>query len=105
VNKAPTCFTGEPYWGAVKKAYDIDQYGAPPMDGSKEDDQAGAPVPAPVAGLTCCNGKPYWGAVKKACGVDQYRAPPMVGSKDGQAGEPVGALATAVVARGQRRPQ
>jgi hypothetical protein len=25
--------TRKPYWGVVKKACDIDQYGAPPMDG------------------------------------------------------------------------
>jgi hypothetical protein len=47
VNEGPTCCTGKPYWGAVKKACDVDQYGTPLMDGSKEDDQAG------------CTGKPY----------------------------------------------
>jgi hypothetical protein len=74
--------TKKPYWGATKKACDVDQYGAPPMDGSKEDDQTG------------CTRKLYWGAAKKSCGVDQYRALLMDGSKDGQAGAP----ATAVVA-------
>jgi hypothetical protein len=74
VNVGPTCCTGEPYWGATKKACDINQYGAPPMDRSKEDDQTG------------CTGKPYWGAVKKACSVDQYGAPPM----DGVEGRPGG---------------
>jgi hypothetical protein len=58
----------------VKKACDIDQHGAPPMDGSKEEDQAGYTE------------NPYWGAAKKACGIDQYRAPPMDESKDNQAG-------------------
>jgi hypothetical protein len=33
----------KPYWGATKKACDVDQYDAPPMDGSK-DNQAGAPT-------------------------------------------------------------
>jgi hypothetical protein len=53
VNEGPTCCTGKPYWGAVKKACDINQYGASPMDGSKEDGQVG------------CTGKPYWGVVKE----------------------------------------
>jgi hypothetical protein len=66
----------------VKKACDIDQHGAPPMDGSKEDDQAGYTE------------NPYWGAAKKACGIDQYRAPPMDESKDNQGG----GLMTAAVA-------
>jgi hypothetical protein len=39
--------TGKPYWGATKKACDVDQYGAPPMDGSK-DGQAGAPATVPT---------------------------------------------------------
>jgi hypothetical protein len=30
-------YTGNPYWGAAKKVCDVDQYGAPPMDGSKDD--------------------------------------------------------------------
>jgi hypothetical protein len=58
VNEESTCCMGKPYWGATKKTCDVDQYGAPPMDGSKEDDQVG------------CTEKPYWGAAKKACGVD-----------------------------------
>jgi sensor domain CHASE-containing protein len=41
VNECPIYCTGKPYWGAVKKACDVDQYGA------KEDVQAG------------CTGKPY----------------------------------------------
>jgi hypothetical protein len=65
VNEGPTCCTGKAYWSAAKKACDVDQYEALPMDGSKEDDQAG------------CTGKPYWGVAKKGCGVDQYGAPPM----------------------------
>jgi hypothetical protein len=47
VNEGPTCCTRKPYWGVTKKACDVDQYGAPPMDGSKEDGQAG------------CTEKPY----------------------------------------------
>jgi hypothetical protein len=86
VNEGPACCTGKPYWGVVKKACDVDQYGAPPMDGSKEYGQAG------------CTGNPYWGVVKKVCGVDQYGAPPMDGSKDGQAGAP------AVVPAGAQAP-
>jgi hypothetical protein len=58
MNEGPTCYTGKPYWGAVERTCNIDQYGAPPMDGSKEDVQA------------CCTRKPYWGVVKKACGAD-----------------------------------
>jgi hypothetical protein len=60
----------------VKKACDVDAYGAPPMDGSKENDQASYTE------------KPYWGATKKACGINQYGTLPMDGSKDGQAGLP-----------------
>jgi hypothetical protein len=37
VNEGPTCCIGKSYWGVVEKACDVDQYGAPPMDGSKED--------------------------------------------------------------------
>jgi hypothetical protein len=37
VNEGHACCMGKPYWDAVKKACDIDLYGAPPMDGSKED--------------------------------------------------------------------
>jgi hypothetical protein len=66
----------------VKKACDIDQYGAPLLDRSKEDDQPG------------CTEKQYWGAVKKTYEVDLFGALPMDGSKDGQAG----ALATVAVA-------
>jgi hypothetical protein len=92
VNEGPTCCTGKPYWGAVKKACDINQYGAPPMDGSKEDDQVGY------------TGKLYWGVVKKECSIDQYGAPPMDGSKDSQAGVlatvPAAALATAAASQG-----
>jgi hypothetical protein len=58
MNEGPTCYTGKPYWGAVERTCNVDQYAAPPMDGSKEDVQA------------CCTRKPYWGAVKKACGAD-----------------------------------
>jgi hypothetical protein len=58
VNKVPTCCTGRPYRGAAMKACDVNQYGALPMDGSKEDDQAG------------CTGMPFWGAAKKVCDVD-----------------------------------
>jgi hypothetical protein len=70
VNEGPTCYTRKPYQGSTKKVCNINQYGAPPMDGSKEDDQAGY------------TGNPYWGAAKKVCDVDQYGAPPMDGSKD-----------------------
>jgi hypothetical protein len=59
VNEGPTCCTEKTYWGATKKACDVDQYGAPPMDGSKEDSHVGALVPAPTAGLTHYIGKPY----------------------------------------------
>jgi hypothetical protein len=76
VNKGPTCCTRKSYWGATKKAFDFDQYGAPPINRSKEDDQSG------------CTRNPHWGAAKKACGVDMYGAPPMDRSKDGQAGVP-----------------
>jgi hypothetical protein len=41
VNEGPICCTRKPYWGAVKKVCDVDQYGASPMDGSNEDGQAG----------------------------------------------------------------
>jgi hypothetical protein len=58
VNEGPACCTGKPYWNAVKKACDVHQYGAPPIDGSKEDGQVG------------CTGNPYWDAAKKACGVN-----------------------------------
>jgi hypothetical protein len=68
VNEGPTWCTGRPYRGATKKACNVDQYIALPMNGSKED------------GLAGCTRKPYWSAVKKACGVDQYGAPPMDGS-------------------------
>jgi hypothetical protein len=116
VNERPTCYTGKPYWGAAKKVCGVNQYGAPPMDGSKKGGQAGAlaAVPvgvptvaaaakgpaAPTTGSTCCIRKPYWGAVKRACGVDQYEAPPMAGLKDGQAGAP----ATVAVAKGPMVP-
>jgi hypothetical protein len=79
MNEGPTCYTRKPHWNTAKKACNVDQYGAPPMDGSKEDDQAG------------CTEKPYWGAAKKACSVNQYGAPPMDGSKDGQAEVPTAA--------------
>jgi hypothetical protein len=62
---------------------EVDQYGASPMDGSKEDRQAG------------CTKNPYWGVVKKARNVDHYGALPMGGSKDGQAGAPVAVPARA----------
>jgi hypothetical protein len=88
VNERPTCCAGMPYWSAAKKACDVDQYGALPMDGSKEDDQAD------------CTGKPYWGVAKKGCSIDQYGAPPMDESKDSQAGAP----ATAAVAQGPAAP-
>jgi hypothetical protein len=68
VNEGPSCCTERPYWGAVKKAYGVDQCRAPPIGGSKEDSQTRTKGPAPVAGPTCCNGKPYWGATKQACG-------------------------------------
>jgi hypothetical protein len=73
VKEGPTCCTGKSYWGAVKKACDVDQYEAPPMGRSKEDGQAGY------------TGKSYRGAMKKACDIDQYGTLPMDGSKDGQA--------------------
>jgi hypothetical protein len=41
VNEGPVCCTRKPYWGAVKKVCDVNQYGASPMDGSNEDGQAG----------------------------------------------------------------
>jgi hypothetical protein len=80
VNEGPTCCTEKSYWGAAEKACDVDQYGTLPMDGSKEDVQAG------------CTEKSYWGVAKKACDIDQYGAPPMDGSKDGQAGAPTAVL-------------
>jgi hypothetical protein len=101
VNEGPTCYIGKLYWGAAKKACGIDQYGAPPLDGSKEDGQVGVLVLAPTIGPTCCNEKPYQGATKKACNADQYGAPPMDELKNGQTGAPVAVLArmpTAVVA-------
>jgi hypothetical protein len=39
LNECPTCCTGKPYWCAMKKACDVDKYGALPMDESKEDGQ------------------------------------------------------------------
>jgi hypothetical protein len=53
VNKGPTCCTRKSYWGATKKAFDVDQYGAPPINRSKEDDQSG------------CTRNPHWGAAKR----------------------------------------
>jgi hypothetical protein len=52
VDEGTACLMGKPYWSAAKKVCDVDQYGAPPMDGSK-DDQAGAlaTVPAGAQGL------------------------------------------------------
>jgi hypothetical protein len=70
VNEGPTCCTGKPHWGTAKKACGVDQYEAPPIGGSKEDNQVG------------CTGRPYWGAAKKVCNIDQYGALPMDGSKD-----------------------
>jgi hypothetical protein len=35
VHEGPTYCTGKSYWGAAKKACDVDQYGVLPMDGSK----------------------------------------------------------------------
>jgi hypothetical protein len=84
----------------VKKACAVDQYGALPMDGSKEDGQAGVPVSAPMGGGGCCTEKLYWDVTKKACDVGQYEAPPMDDSKNGQAGAP----ATATVAKGLATP-
>jgi hypothetical protein len=46
-NKGTTYCIEKPYWGTVKKACTIDQYGAPPMHGLNEDGQAG------------CTKKPY----------------------------------------------
>jgi hypothetical protein len=89
VNESPTCCTGKPYWGAAEMACDVDQYGAPPVGGSKEEG---------------CTEKPYWSAVKRECSVYQYGAPPMNGSKGGQAGVPAAVLArvpaTAATAQG-----
>jgi hypothetical protein len=42
-NEGPTCCTGKPYWGAVKKACDIDQYGAPPWTGRRRTARQVAP--------------------------------------------------------------
>jgi hypothetical protein len=39
-------YTEKPYWGATKMAYNVNQYGAPPMDRSK-DGQEGAPPAVP----------------------------------------------------------
>jgi hypothetical protein len=47
MNEGPTCCTGKLHWGAVKKACSVDQYGAPPMDESK-DGQMGEPTVVPV---------------------------------------------------------
>jgi hypothetical protein len=91
VNEGPTWCTGKPYRGVAKKACEVNQYGAPPIDGSKEDDQLG------------CTEKPYWGATKKACDVDQYEALPMDGSKDGQEGAPT--TVPAGCQRRRRRPR
>jgi hypothetical protein len=74
VNECPTCCTGKPYWGAAEKAYDVDQYGAPPIDRSKKDVQAG------------CTGKLYWGAMKKACDVHQYGLHPWTGRRTARRG-------------------
>jgi hypothetical protein len=41
VNERPACWMRKPYWGAVKKVCDINQYRAPPMDRFKEDGQTG----------------------------------------------------------------
>jgi hypothetical protein len=41
VKEGPTCYTGKPYWGAAKKACGVDQYGAPPMYGSRKASTAG----------------------------------------------------------------
>jgi hypothetical protein len=65
----------------MKKVCGVDQYGALPMDRSKEDDHARALVPAPAAGPTCYTGKPYWGAAKKACDIDQYGLRPWTGRR------------------------
>jgi hypothetical protein len=37
VNEGATCCTGKPYCGVMKKAFYADPYGAPPMDGSKNE--------------------------------------------------------------------
>jgi hypothetical protein len=41
LNEGSTWCIGKPYWGVEKKACGGDQYGALPMDGSKEDGQTG----------------------------------------------------------------
>jgi hypothetical protein len=96
VNEGHACYTGKPYWGVTKKACNVEQYEATPMDGSTEDGQAG------------CTRNPYWGATKNACVVDQYGALPMDGSKDGKAGAlamvPVGLPAMIAVAQGPVTP-
>jgi hypothetical protein len=57
-------WTGNPYWGAAKKACDIDQYGAPPMDRLKDDHaEVLAAVPVGTDGGAC--GAPTMTAVAK----------------------------------------
>jgi hypothetical protein len=61
--------TRKPYWGAAKKACNIDQYGALPMDGSKGG-QAGAPAivavaQRPVVPVTVLAGVPTVAAASK----------------------------------------
>jgi hypothetical protein len=41
VNEGPAYCIGKPYWGITKKACDVDQHGALPMDESKEGSEAG----------------------------------------------------------------
>jgi hypothetical protein len=84
VNEGPTCCTRKLYCCVAHTG----QYGAPPMDGSKEDGQAG------------CTEKSYWGATKKVGDIDQYMAPPMDGLKDYQVGAPM----TAAVTQGPAAP-
>jgi hypothetical protein len=43
VNEGPTCCTRKPHWGTVKKACNVDQYEALPMDESRRTTRRAAP--------------------------------------------------------------
>jgi hypothetical protein len=87
VNKGPACCIGKPYWGVTKKMCDVDQYGAPTMDGSKEDSQAKV---APETHI----------GVPQRRRAASTRAPPMDGSKDGQVGAPAAVVLAPAATKG-----
>ena len=69
--------TRKPYWGAAKKACSVNQYGAPPMDGSKNG-QAEVPTAAAASkGLAAPTTVPA--GVPMAAAVSKEPAAPMVG--------------------------